>query len=182
VPPPAAYQRGLWLELAPGAALGPGGLTPAVDAWTSIRFDRGAWSAGALLLVPITDRRIGAAEGSAQLSLFMTGAFADVALLRGNVEVNAGAGVETAISRMKGTARSDLQSADDTVWVAAPFARASAHVEMGYGWRLTAGAMLGTSLPQISVRFVEREVATWGKPYFFVGTLGVAAPLLTWAR
>ena len=141
-------QRGLWLELAPGAALGPGGLTPAVDAWTSIRFDRSTWSAGAMLLVPITDRRLGAAEGSAQLSLFMTGAFADVALLRGSVQVNAGGGVGTAISRMKGTARAGYESADDTVWVAAPFARASAHVEMGYGWRLTAGAMFGTALPQ----------------------------------
>jgi hypothetical protein len=181
-PPTPFGPRGLWLELAPGAALGPGGLTPALDAWTSIRFDRSTWSAGALLLIPITDRRLAAAEGSAQLSLFMTGAFADVALLRGGVQLNAGAGVGMAISRMKGTARPTYQSADDTVWVAAPFARASAQIEMGYGWRLTAGAMLGTSLPQISVYFVDREVATWGKPYFFVGTLGVAAPLLTWAK
>jgi hypothetical protein len=174
--------RGLWFELAPAAALGPGGLTPALDAWTSIRFDRSTWSAGALLLIPITDRRLAATEGSAQLSLFMTGAFAEVALLRGGVQLNAGAGMGMAISRMKGTARPTYESADDTVWVAAPFARASAQIDMGYGWRLTSGAMLGTSLPQISVYFVDREVATWGKPYFFVGTLGVAAPLLTWAK
>jgi hypothetical protein len=64
---------------------------------------------------------------------------------------------------------------------AAPFARASAQVEIGYGWRLTAGAMLGAGLPRISVFFADREVASWGRPYFFVGTLGVAAPLLTWA-
>jgi len=179
-PAPLGDLRGLWLEVAPGAALGPGGLTPAIDAWTSIRFDRSAWSAGALLLIPITDRRLAAPEGSAQLSLFMTGVFADLALLRGNVQVNAGVGIGTAISRMKGTARQGYESADDTVVAAAPFARASAHVEMGYGWRLIAGAMLGTGLPRISVYFADREVASWGRPYFFVGTLGVAAPLLTW--
>jgi hypothetical protein len=180
-PSPLAQVRGLWLELAPGAALSPGGLTPAFDAWTSIRFDRSAWSAGALLLVPITDRRLSAAEGSAQVSLFMTGAFADVALLRGTVQLNAGGGVGAAISRMKGSARPGYESADDTVWAAAPFVRASAQVEMGYGWRLTVGALLGTGLPRISVYFADREVATWGRPYFFVTTLGVAAPLLTWA-
>jgi hypothetical protein len=178
---PLGAPRGRWLELAPGAALSPGGLTPAFDGWTSLRFDRSTWSAGALLLLPITDRRVAAAEGSAQLSLFMTGAFADVALLRGPVQMNAGVGVAAAISRMKGTAHAGYEGDDDTVWSTAPFARASAHVDIGSGWRLTAGAMLGAGFPRIAVYFAEREVASWGRPYFFVGTLGVAAPLLTWS-
>jgi hypothetical protein len=173
---------GIWLSLAPATALTPGGWGPALDGSVDVRVEHGVWSAGVLTIVPVTGRRIAGAEGDAQVSTFVAGVFGEVGLHRAPWQMNAGLGLGAAIARMNGTARAGYASSDETVVVAAPFTRLSCRLEVGHGWRVFAGAMLGTAAPRVSVQFIDREVATWGRPFFFVGAIGVDTALLTWGR
>jgi hypothetical protein len=40
--------------------------------------------------------------------------------------------------------------------------------------------LIGASVPEVSMRFVEREVASWGQPFMLI-TLGLELPMIAHA-
>jgi hypothetical protein len=158
--------------------MSPGGTGPTFGAAASVAYERPFWSAGAIGAVPLTDSQISGPEGSAHVSTLFSGGFGELALVRGTFRANAGLGLAAAMTKMRGAAAAGYAGFDETIFVTAPFARFSAKLELGSAWRLGLVTMLGTALPHVSVRFADREVATWGRPYFLVATLGIEAPLL----
>jgi hypothetical protein len=163
----------MWIELAPAGAISAGGIGPALDAFASLRYQRAAaWSVAVFALVPITSDRVTAPEGSARVSTLLAGAGADLHMQSGRIELGVRAGAGAAFTFMHGDARSGFHGDRETVVVAAIFAGPSLHLHLGGGFRLGLRALGGMALPRVAVRFPERDVAHWGRP-FGVATLGV---------
>jgi hypothetical protein len=173
----------LWLELAPAAMLSPGGLGPLFEALVGVRVElAGRWSLGALGLLPLTSQDVSGVEGSARVSTFLLAGVAEVTLFRESIaDLSAGIGVGATLSAMQGLPEPGYRAEDTNVAAAVGFTRISLGVRLARRWRLSARALLGSSLPQVSIRFEDREVATWGRP-FLVASLGLEVPVLDFAH
>jgi hypothetical protein len=178
-PPPVPLRvPQLWLELAPAVAFSPGGLGPALDVSASARLQLAAeWSLGALAIVPIWSERVEEQEGSARVHTLMLGGAADYHVGARPLQFSAGLGLAALLSLMSGSTELPLSEETDMVATVGPFARVALHVELGAGLHLCARALVGASIPEVGVHFVDREVAHWGRP-FVVATLGIELPLL----
>jgi hypothetical protein len=163
----------MWVELAPAGAISAGGLGLALDVFASVRYQPAQrWSVALLALVPILGDRVHADEGSARVSTMLAGAGADLLLQSGRLELGLRAGAGAAFTFMRGDAREGFRSVNQTVVVAALFAGPSLHLHLGAGFRLALRAFGGLTLPRVAVRFADRDIAHWGRP-FGVATLGV---------
>jgi hypothetical protein len=180
-PSGAQPTRGLWLELGPAATLSPGGLRPTFDGWVSVRLQAiAALSVSALLLLPLSSATVRAAEGSARISHLMLGAALDLHAIRtASLDLRFGLGCAALLSMMSGSATPPYRSATQTVAAGAPFMRSGLFLHLGGGFRLGAEALVGATLPAVSVHFGKREVAHFGGP-FVVATLGLEIPILGW--
>jgi hypothetical protein len=177
---PRAPLRGprLWFEVAPAVAVSPGDLGLALDLLASVRVQFShAVSIAALGILPLWSERIEGPEGSARVSTIMLGGAFDLHTSAGALELGGGVGVVALISQMSGSAEPPLDEEEQTERTVAPLARVSLHLPLGAGIRASARVAAGLSVPELSVQFVERETARWGRP-FVLGTLGIELPLL----
>ncbi len=181
-PPLPRISHALWLQLGPALGASPGGVPLTLDGWLGVRVQpQHAWSISLAAIEPLSSARVRAAEGSARVAPLIVALAADAQLdLAANwLSLSLGAGFAAVACRMHGSARAPYQSADSTVWVAAPLARASLSLALSAGLHLLALGELGASVPQISVRFGPRDAAQWGRP-FLTALLGFEAAL--WSR
>jgi hypothetical protein len=116
-------------------------------------------------------------EGRAHVKTLMLGGAADYLLGGRAWQLSAGLGVASLLALMSGTTEPPFEGKEQIVPAVGPFARAALHLDLTAGLRLCARALLGTSFPEIRVRFAERDAARWGQP-FVVATLGIELPLL----
>jgi hypothetical protein len=167
----------LWIELLPSLAVSPGGLGPQLQAQLGVRYQPIALlSISGFALAPLWRSELERAEGSASASTWLLGLAADAHYSLRPIELSAGLGIASAITVMSGQSRV-LDGTDETELTAAPLARAALHVELGASLRLCVRALIGASLPEISMRFVEREVASWGRPFAVIG-VGLELPVI----
>ncbi len=173
VPPPATLgtarrpaDRSVWLEVAPAASLGPGGLPPAVEGALAARADLlGPWSVALFATVPLVPQTLEAPEGRARVSTFVAGAALDGAWLGGRVAaLSSGFGAGLSATGMSGEPNAGYQGADDTVLAGMPFVRSAASLVLTPTLRLVARVSAGVTVPRVRVYFGDREAATWGGP------------------
>ena len=168
----------LWLEAAPALTLSPGGFAPQLQAQLGVRYQPVAlFSISGFALAPLWRAALARDEGTATASTWILGLAGDVQLVLRPIELSAGAGIAAVITAMSAPNTSQLDGLDVTERTAAPFARAALHVELGASLRLGVRALIGASVPEVSMRFAGREVATWGRPFVIV-SVGVELPLI----
>ena len=183
-PPPRAKTRPrdaarLWLALGPGVALSPGGLGPLPLAELGLRLDFAErWSLHADGLLPVSPQSVAAAEGEAEVATYLVSGALDFEWARlpfGGVRSGLGAGA--AVTTMSGDADTPgFDGATDTVTTSALLLNTSFHADLAKWLRLRSAVVLGTTLPEVSVRFGSNEVASWGRPLFVASVALEASP------
>lgn len=177
--PAVRYGPRVSLELGPGLALSPGGLSPfaVLDAGARVELAR-IWSFALLGVVPLARRRVGGAEGEASISTFVAGALVELEWATFSFGgVRSGLGAGGSVSTMSGRASSGFESAVETVAVFTPLGRTSFHAGLLPWLRLRAGVAGGVTVPAVRVAFGPREVARWGRPFFVASVALEASPL-----
>jgi hypothetical protein len=182
-PPPSRSEHGdgprLWLALGPGILSSPGGVGPLPFAEVGLRLDFAErWSLHASGLLPLTAQSIAADEGEADIRTSVVAGALDVEWARlpfGGFRSGAGAGaIVTAMSGTSDSAGFDVAS--ETVTTLALLIDSSFHAELADWLRLRSSVVLGASLPEVSVRFGSREVASFGRPFFAASAVLEATP------
>jgi hypothetical protein len=169
----------LWLALGPGVALSPGGLGPLPLVELGLRLDFAErWSLQASGLLPLSQQSIAAAEGEAEVATTLVSGALGIEWARlpfGGISSAIGAGA--AFTTMSGNAdTSGFDDATDTVTTLALLLGSSFHASLTDWLRLRTALVLGTTQPEVSVRFGSREVASWGRPLFVASVALEAAP------
>lgn len=176
-----SYPR-LSLELAPAAAYSPGGLAPAFGGWLAVRVQPASlWSIAGFALAPLWSARLQASEGSASTSLLLLGAGAFLHVIQSPFELDLGVGLGSAMMFTSGDARAPYTSNHDTILAPAPLAIPSLHLQLGGPFRAFARAIVGTTLPRMTIRFGDSDAAHWGTP-FIAGIVGLEIALLGGTR
>jgi hypothetical protein len=171
VPAPPSERR-LWLAVAVGATSGGLGVQP--DAGLELRaFPVGWLSTSAFAKISLTDSRVTADEGSADVGLLAGGLLIDVYPLRGPVSAHVGAGALLVNAEMSGKAEPPWLGQKVSVLVPAAIFEGGA--ELRITPRVSAGlrGFVGACSPRIAVRIAERKAADYGAP-LFGASLGVA--------
>lgn len=167
----------LWLEVAPTGELSAGGLGPALDGWLGARVQlTRSWSLAIFGLVPVWSDPLLGSEGSARISTWMFGVAADLHAGTASWMLSGGVGAGGVLSRMSGNAPAPFTATNESITAAAAFGRVSAHLALGSSLRMFVRVVVGASMPEITVRFAERDAARWGRP-FALAALGVEYPL-----
>ena len=138
------------------------------------------WALAPALISPTVPTTLRRQEGSAGISLGWIGASAEVALLSNSVfNFKLGPGLGLAWVHIQGSASYPFEGKRDDIFVATPFGRAHASCRLGpVSLNLTLRS--GFTVPRPVIRFADRHVAHWGRPFAFVG-VGVEVPLSTQA-
>jgi hypothetical protein len=169
----------LWLALGPGVLLSPGGVGPLPLAEVGLRLDFAErWSLCANGLLPVTEQSLAAAEGEADVRTSVVAGALDLEWARlpfGGIRSGVGAGA--AVTAMSGTSDSPgFDVASETVTTLALLVDSSFHADLADWLRLRSSVVLGASLPEVSIRFGSREVASWGRPFFAASAVLEATP------
>lgn len=180
-PPPIAPEkpryrsRGLlWLEGAPAFSLSPGGLPSELSAYASIGVNlHRRWSIGALGSVPLIGQAIEGREGNATIRTHLVGGALDAFVLDGDSrQLAVRVAFVTTISSMRGQAQSGFISRTDTVLTVAPMIGLAGHIGLSPRLQFVGRIAGGATLPELQVRFGEREAASWGQPFLLL-TVGL---------
>lgn len=171
---PAASEpeRRLWVAGAVGATSGGLGLQP--DAGLELRAFPVRWlSTSAFVKLSLSDSRVTADEGSADVGVLAGGLLIDVYPLRGPVSAHVGAGALLVNAEMSGSAEPPWQGQKVSVLVP------GAIFEGGTALRITPRVsaelrgFVGACSPRIAVRIADRKAGDYGAP-LFGASLGVA--------
>ena len=92
-----------------------------------------------------------------------------ILLEQSNTSLTLGGGYALVVHTMKGTAAGGYRSAEDRVTSGAPFGRADLRLRLVPALRVDLAALVGASLPELRVKFDDRTVARWGRPFVAVG-------------
>jgi hypothetical protein len=178
-PPPGAEPSRLWLALGPGMTVSPGGfgVLPLADIGFYLSFEK-RWSAGVRGLLPLSSRSVSAAEGEANVATWFALGLVELDWARfGWGGLRSGIGGGAAITTMSGRAdESGFAGASDTVVAFAPLVSSSFHAGIGSSFRIRSSLALGATFPEVRVSFGEREVASFGRPFFVASVLIESTP------
>ncbi|WP_441292540.1 hypothetical protein ACSRUE_21020 [Sorangium sp. KYC3313] len=180
--PPAPAQRpspALRLSLAPGALLSPGGFGAAVSIDVGL-----SWlpseHAGAIAFaaIPVSAHQVERSQGTAELSVLLAGGGARFQLAPRDSPWTASAdlGFSAVLLWSTGVASKGFRSSASAAVTASPFAGVGLSFALTPTFRLRADALASVLVEGVSVRFVERETATWGKP-FILSSAGIEIDL-----
>jgi hypothetical protein len=130
-----------------------------------LRFASG-WGASAQALVPVVSNRVSGVEGSADVRAYMLAGQVDRVVWRGGRSWAAlGAGAGGLLLAMEGEAASGFLGNSDTLAVAVLLADGELNVQLGSWLALRLTLLAGAALPRPVIRFDNREVAAWGRPF-----------------
>jgi hypothetical protein len=121
-------------------------------------------------LTPVRTK-LSAPEGQASLGWYIAGlslgfCASDPAA---PIRFQSGAGAWLSLMTLSGQATAPYVSSNATVASVIPHVDASLHISLTASLGLMAGLSMGVSLPEESVRFAGRQVATWGRPLWMGG-------------
>jgi hypothetical protein len=171
---PMASSRGIWLELAPSILASPGGFGLDIAGLVGLRLELSSlWSLSAIGTVPFGSHAVNESEGSATATLAVVGGAAELVWLRrpsGSAAL--GLGASAVVMSMRGTGNSGYQGARDTVLTQAPQGYLRFAGAQYPNWHFFGVLIVGVAVPTASLRFAEREVRTWGAPFFVLGCGG----------
>ncbi|WP_129347455.1 hypothetical protein [Sorangium cellulosum] len=179
VPAPAAPAEGpasaLRLSLAPGVLLSPGGLGATASVGLGLAWmPREHVGVVGLVAIPILGARIERPEGSADLAVLLAGGGVRFAVStrasRWTSSVDLGA--SAVWLRSTGVAGAGYLGRASSAVTASPFVRLGLADAVTPMFRVRADVLTGMIAHGVSIRFAQREAATWGKP-FVLSSAGV---------
>lgn len=174
---PPAIAPQLWLELAPAIVLSSSELGPQLGGLLSARAQLSSLlSIAGFAFVPLWREDLEAAEGSAHVATWLLGAAIDAHLRMRAWELSGGAGIASVLTQMSGSASAPFEGDDVLKTSAAPFLRGTLALELGASVRACLRALIGFTAPEVVVRFEDRDIASWGRPFALL-SLGVELPL-----
>lgn len=178
--PPPRLAPWLWLRAAIGAAYSPGGLGYHSQLLASLRLQpRSLFSASVFAALDLRSTTLRESEGAARVHATLTGMVVEVApLARRHVTTALGAGLALAFLRVEGAAAEVGYAArSESIVGAGPVLRASAAAQLASWYLLRLELLAAFTTPRAALRFADREVATWGRPFLQL-TLGSEFGLL----
>lgn len=165
-------ERRLWLAAAVGATSGGLGLQP--DAGLELRAFPVRWlSTSAFAKLSLSDSRVTADEGSADVGVLAGGLLIDVYPLRGAVSAHVGAGALLVNAEMSGRAEPPWQGQKVSVLVPGAIFEGGAALRITPRVSAELRGFVGACSPRIAVRIAERKAGDYGAP-LFGASLGVA--------
>jgi hypothetical protein len=172
-----ARARTLALQIAPAAAVSPGGIGPSAQLLVGVRWLETRRAGAELILVfPTAPAHLERAMGSATISIGLLAA--GPVLSVGGVETRwsgqLGAGAALTLVRVSGVGAADYLGQTDHVVGGGPYARAGVALKLSRVLRLRGDGMVGAVFPRPVVYFAEQRVADWGRPWL-AGAVGVEA-------
>ncbi|WP_437893697.1 hypothetical protein [Sorangium sp. So ce124] len=180
--PPAPAQRpspALRLSLAPGVLLSPGGFGAEVSVDVGLSWMPSEHvGAIAFAAIPLSPHRIERSQGTADLSVLLAGGGARFQLASRDSPWTASAdfGFSAVLLWSSGVSSQGFRSSASAAVAASPFAGVGLSFALTPRLRLRADALASVLVQGVSVRFVERETATWGKP-FILSSAGIELDL-----
>ncbi|HEY5955367.1 MAG TPA: hypothetical protein VIV60_02390, partial [Polyangiaceae bacterium] len=177
-----ATTNSVWLQVAPMLGKSPGGLGLETSGYLGLRAELSPrWSFGMMGIVPLRSREIVTqAEGNAAVRIHAFGGIGEFTPLRSSFgSVSTGLGATALVMTLTGRARAGYVGRNETLLTQAVqgylrFASAP-HASLHVFGIVSAGI----AIPELSVRFADREVASWGNPFVAVG-LGCELRTLRW--
>ena len=174
---PAPITPQLWLELAPAIVLSPSELGPQLGGLLGARAQLSSLvSMAGFAFVPLWREDLEAVEGSAHVATWLLGAAIDAQLRTRPWQLSGGAGIASVLTQMSGSASAPFEGDDVLKTSAAPFLHGSLQLELGASVRACLRALIGFAAPAVVVRFEDRDIASWGRPFALL-SLGVELPL-----
>lgn len=164
----------LWLRAAIGAAYSPGGLGYHSQLLASLRVQpRSVLSASVFAALDLRSTTLREPEGAARVHTTLTGLVVEVVpLAQRHVTTALGAGAALAFLRVEGAAaEAGYVARAETIVGAGPVVRASAAARLANWYLLRVELLAAITTPRAVLRFADREVATWGRPFLLL-TLG----------
>lgn len=166
----------LYVELGPAIAASPDDVTASGGGFLNLRLQPSAtWSVSGFAFVPFIGGDFEQeGEGRGRIRSYMFGALFDLHAMLPELEISAGAGAAFLLSHI--TADPDpitelvrKQNLEDRR-TGAVLARAAMHVEVAPRVRIGLRVIFGLALPQLTVKFADKVIARWGRP-FVLGAL-----------
>jgi hypothetical protein len=165
VPPPPTL--GLAVGGAMSVAAGGIGVAPAIA--LGLRLEPSArFSASLHALLPVVDNEVNEPEGEASVlvNLFLAELGYRFARPGARFQPEVGAGAGLVVLPLEGEAAPPREGHDDQLVAGVYFLGLGAGYSIEPWLELRAGARVGLSAPRPAIRFSEREVAAWGRPFF----------------
>ncbi len=114
---------------------------------------------------PLGGSTFRAGDASASTRAWMFGAGADLGVLESEtLQGWLTAGLMMAHVISTGGAAAPRFGRRASIWSSVPFAAADISWRLDESWSLTAGGLLGISVPEVEIAFAGRRVANWGRP------------------
>jgi hypothetical protein len=164
-----AFQRARFgLDAGPIVLFSAKGVPPALDVLFCLRWM--PWPSVVLrplVMIPVLSPSVSAAEGSAAVTTWVSGARVDWRVTREDDpwEASVGAGAAAAWIGTKGSANPPYVDSSGNQATAVPFLAAHGARALGSPHlRLGVDGTLGAALPEVGIEFAGRTVATWGRP------------------
>jgi hypothetical protein len=172
---PTSPGSSLWLEVGAAALAANSGV--ALSAEAALRFFPAPWlGIDVSGWWPISTTRVDATGGSADVRTTLALASGELRWGLGKASLATGAGLGLAVIEMKGRPAVGYVGRDDSVVTALPFGRFAFELPFTRGFGLRMATNVGVSAPRAVVRFDDRVVASWGRPFLAL-TLGVQGRL-----
>jgi hypothetical protein len=163
----------LWMQLAGGAEVSPGGLGPTPAILGEVRFEPQPWlGVGLFGVVPPVASAIQGPEGVASVRAWMIGAAGDAQMRAGAITASAGLGAVVAMFSFDARPAPGYGAESASIVTAGPVLRSCAAIEITRALRLRAGLLGGLTFPHAVIHFAGRAVADWGRPVGLL-TLGL---------
>lgn len=174
----------LFVELSPAGVFYPGapGLDPSFNIWADVRLQPYATtSLSAFALAPLAQAPVESMGSSAAVRMFAIGGAADFHVPIDPLAFSVGMGAASLLTSIKpSTNNAQYEIKNTPQRTMAFFVRAGGSYQLASVLRLTARVMIGIAVPELRIKFVEEQVASWGHP-LVVATLGLELAL-PWHR
>lgn len=183
-PPPVEAPRDpvLWFSVGPALQISAGGVSPVPSALLALRAtpsQRG--SLFGFVTLPLTSARVSSSEGFADLEPGLAGLAGQLQTAGDRWSLALGAGMGALWVDMVGDRASrEYVGRTTRVTTLAGFGDVTLCRRILDGVGVCSDLWFGSSMPRVVVRFVEHDVATWGRPFGVVALRAeIAVPGLT---
>jgi hypothetical protein len=176
--PPATNAVGSALWVGAGAAMLVAGEGVTSSAEIALRFLPVRWLGFDVAgWWPLSAAHVEATGGSAEMRSKLVLGAGELRWNLPEMSFGAGAGVGLAAVDLDGRADAGYVGSTDSLLTALPFGRLAFEVRVTRGLRVRMTSNVGASTPRAVIRFDERWVASWGRPFFAL-TLGIQGQVL----
>ena len=172
-PPPPPRDPSLTADVNAGAWYSAGGLGASPALVLGMRAHPKNWLAvGALGAFEPQSSELSASEGSVRSHAMLLGVLTDFGFSAGRTRFELGGGVALSMLSLSGDAGSPYAGRVTHSYGVAPITRFNLGFRLAGPVSLHTEMISGVSSPRIAVRFAERTVAHWGRP-FVLGLVGL---------